>query len=89
MLSIGRASAITFAEGGANLVLADINAASLQETVSLLPPGTLVHTQVLDICNDAEVKALIESIPKLDGFGGRLDYALYVLSCLCCAFESD
>jgi NADP-dependent 3-hydroxy acid dehydrogenase YdfG len=48
---IGRALSIALAERGAVLALADIDAAGLQETASLLPAGTRRTTTVLDVAN--------------------------------------
>jgi NAD(P)-dependent dehydrogenase (short-subunit alcohol dehydrogenase family) len=58
---IGRAASILFAREGAKLVLADINAAGLEETERLVKQETgTVVIQPTDVSREEDVKALIQ-----------------------------
>jgi NAD(P)-dependent dehydrogenase (short-subunit alcohol dehydrogenase family) len=65
---IGRALAIALAARGAHLALADLNARSLDETVSLLPSGTRrVSQHQLDVADRAQVAALPAAVTAVHG----------------------
>lgn len=70
---IGRATALTFAEQGASVVIADINTEGGEETLSLIHKNkgqaTFIQT---DVTKAAEVEALVAQ--TIDAYG-RLDYA--------------
>lgn len=81
---IGRASAILFAREGANLVLADINEASLRQVEEEIKGmGGNVIIRKTDVSSEEEIKALIhlalEKLTHIDilvnnaGIGGALD----------------
>lgn len=59
---IGRALAIEMAGKGARLALADVNPNALQETVSLLPPGTQARTYVVDVSSRDAVYGFADSV---------------------------
>jgi NAD(P)-dependent dehydrogenase (short-subunit alcohol dehydrogenase family) len=57
---IGSATAVLFANQGARLVLADVDANGLEETAGLIPnAGEAVVLKKTDVANEAEIKALI------------------------------
>ena len=70
---IGRASALGFARGGAEVVVADVDRAGGMETVSLIANagGKSVFTET-DVSDSTAVQAMVAT--ALDEFG-RLDYA--------------
>jgi len=57
---IGRAAAIQAAAKGARLVLTDVNATGLKETVVLVKDATVVHHEAFDISDEAAVSAFAE-----------------------------
>ena len=59
---IGRALAQELATAGAQLALADINRAGLEQTLALLGPAT-ARTYQVDVGNASEVLNHIESVP--------------------------
>ena len=66
---IGRATAIACSKMGATLVVTDINAETLAETVSLLESDGDRHHQMLtvDLTNDEALDKMVTELPKLDG----------------------
>ncbi len=66
---IGRATAIACSKMGATLVLTDINAETLAETLSLLDTkGDRVHQMMaVDLTDDAALEQLVADMPALDG----------------------
>jgi len=70
---IGRAAAVRYAEEGANVVVADVNAEDAERTVELVEEAgadaTFVET---DVSEPDDVEAMVES--AVDTYGG-LDYA--------------
>lgn len=67
---LGRATALRLAAAGASLWLADVNAAGLAETASLLPAGTPVESRAFDLTDPAACKQIVAD--TLARFG-RLD----------------
>jgi 3-oxoacyl-[acyl-carrier protein] reductase len=70
---IGRATALRFAEEGANVVVADIDLDEAQEVVNEIeakgsPPGLAVK---VDVSNRGSVNAMVQAV--LDRFEGRID----------------
>jgi NAD(P)-dependent dehydrogenase (short-subunit alcohol dehydrogenase family) len=67
---IGRAAAIQTAGKGARLLLTDVNAAGLDETIALITAagGTVVHREAFDISNEDAVAAFAQR--GLDAAGG-------------------
>jgi NAD(P)-dependent dehydrogenase (short-subunit alcohol dehydrogenase family) len=61
---IGRALARQMAQRGARLALSDVNAAALQETVTLLPATTEARAYVLDVSNRQAVFAHAEDVAR-------------------------
>ena len=66
---IGRASAITCAQIGATVVITDINAETLNETLALL---SIEHNQnhqqiVADLCKQEAIDELLRVCPNVDG----------------------
>ena len=59
---IGRALACALAAAGARLALSDINAEGLAETVGQLPPGTDVHSCILDVASRETVMAYAQTV---------------------------
>lgn len=57
---IGRATALRLGSEGASLLLADINADGLAETVALLPDGGATERCVLDVTDSAACAAAVE-----------------------------
>jgi len=70
---IGRATALAFAQAGANVLVADVNTAGGEETVRLIREagGTAEFIQV-DVTKDEQVAAMVKR--AVDLWGG-LDYA--------------
>lgn len=66
---IGRATAVVCSKMGATLVLTDINAETLAETLSLLDTeGDRVHQMMAaDLTDDAALDQLVADMPSLDG----------------------
>ena len=64
---IGRAMAIACAEAGALLVISGRNKERLSETLQLLH-GEGHSMCVADLTNEDELAALVDFVPKLDGF---------------------
>lgn len=66
---IGRATAVACSKMGATLVLTDINAETLAETLSLLDTeGDRVHQMMAaDLTDDAALDQLVADMPSLDG----------------------
>lgn len=68
---IGRATALCCARAGANVVIADINEAGLQETAEALAAvGTTAVTVRIDISTESDVQELVRSAV---GAYGRID----------------
>ncbi len=68
---IGRAIAEAYAHEGAQLALADINAAALEEVVAALKPsGVEVFTHTADLGDVADIDAMVRGV--IDHFG-RID----------------
>lgn len=66
---IGRATAQRFAAEGARLMLADVNADALAETVASLDLGeNRVRAKTVDVSNEDQVKALVDA--AVNAFGG-------------------
>ncbi len=66
---IGRATAQRFAQEGARLMLADVNAEALSETVASLQLGEdRVQSMTVDVSREDQVKALVDAAVKT--FGG-------------------
>jgi 2-keto-3-deoxy-L-fuconate dehydrogenase len=61
---IGRAVALLLAQQGATVYVADINESQAQETVALIGQGAVA--KVADVSDQAQTKALFESLPGLD-----------------------
>ena len=61
---IGRAAASAAAAEGANVYATDINASALD---TLSSANSTIKTNVLDVTSQAEIDALVEKLPKLDG----------------------
>ncbi len=61
---IGRASALACAAEGARVIATDLNAQILE---TLRPDGSRIETYVLDVRDDAAVRALAASLGPLDG----------------------
>ena len=59
---IGRALACALAAAGARLALSDINAKGLAETVGQLPPGTDVHSCILDVASREAVMVYAQTV---------------------------
>ena len=66
---IGRATAIECAKMGANVMVTDINAPALEETLALLDTqsGQAHQLFVADLTDENQQKALVENMPVLDG----------------------
>lgn len=64
---IGRAMAIACAEAGAQLVISGRNTDRLTDTLYLLK-GEGHNICVADLTNEDELAALVDFVPKLDGF---------------------
>ena len=64
---IGRATAQRFAEEGAKLLLADINAGGIEETAGALPAGTEVELVNLDVSDSASCAASVVQCHKRFG----------------------
>jgi len=70
---IGRATALAFARNGANIVIADLNAADAGDTIHLLDEhGVDAMFVQCDVSKDDDVKHLMSEIMKRFG---RLDFA--------------
>ena len=68
---MGKAMALGFAESGADLLLADINAAGMAETAGQIEqPGRRAVPVVCDISDGAQIGAMFE---RLDAEFGRID----------------
>jgi NAD(P)-dependent dehydrogenase (short-subunit alcohol dehydrogenase family) len=61
---IGRALAVAMAAEGARLALADLNLRALEETVSLLPPGTSAQAYALDVSSRDAVFGFAENVQR-------------------------
>lgn len=73
---IGHALALGFAQAGARLLIADVDAQGLAQTEQeLLAEGAAVRAVVCDIANTEQVAALFASIPAHEG---RLDVLINV-----------
>ncbi len=71
---IGRATAISFAQSGATVVVSDINAEGGEETISLIRKGKGISIfHYCDVASGAEVSALLA---RTLGAYGRLDFAV-------------
>lgn len=66
---IGRATAVECSKMGANVILTDINEASLVDTLSLLDvsEGQTHQMFVADLTNEDQQLALVGNLPELDG----------------------
>lgn len=60
---IGRATALAFAEAGANVLATDISEGNL---ASLAAAHASITTRVLDVTNDAAIKSLAASVERID-----------------------
>ncbi|EQA96592.1 SDR family NAD(P)-dependent oxidoreductase [Sphingobium baderi] len=70
---IGRATAIRFAQAGANVMVSDVNMEGLEETVSIIAgQGGAARLHRADVSQEADVSALVEA--TVAAFGG-LDWA--------------
>ncbi|NRB13279.1 MAG: SDR family oxidoreductase [Rhizobiales bacterium] len=65
--AIGRATAIRLASEGANLALVDLDQLSLQQTKNILPASCLAKCYIVDIADQAAVKACVAEV--IDAFG--------------------
>lgn len=68
---IGRATTLKLAAQGATVAICDVNTSMLNDTESLLPNGTPVHSQKVDVSSESDVVSFIEAI--ISEFG-RLDH---------------
>lgn len=69
---IGRAAAVLFAQNGAKLALADMNQGELAQTTRLVEEaGGEVFSQVVDVAEEEQVRALIDEAAKRFG---QLDF---------------
>ena len=68
---IGRATALAFAEEGAELALLDIDRSQLEETARGLREGTRTTVVVADLSTKDGVEVAFET--AVHGLGGRLD----------------
>ena len=73
---IGEATARAFAEAGYRVVLVDINADSVNETATTLPPGADAEVVVADVTDEQAVADLVRR--ALDRFG-RIDVLVNVV----------
>ena len=73
---IGEATARAFADAGYRVVLVDINADSVNETATTLPPGAAAEVIVADVTDERAVAALVQR--ALDRFG-RVDVLVNVV----------
>lgn len=64
---IGRATALRLAREGARVVLADVSDAGLLDTENRLPEGAECLRRVVDVSDEAQVKALVDE--TLSHFG--------------------
>lgn len=66
---IGRATAVECARMGANVVITDINASALEDTLAMLETqeGQSHQLFIADLTDDSQLDALVESVPMLDG----------------------
>jgi len=66
---IGRASALRFAEEGANVIAADVNEPGLVQTRALLPPDSpgAIVTHRADVSSAAEIEALVDAAAQRFG----------------------
>lgn len=64
---IGRATAITCAQLGANVVLTGRNVSRLEETLSMMCDVSKHCIIPADLTDDAQVQALLEAVPAVDG----------------------
>ncbi len=72
---IGRAAAIHFAQKGAQLVIADVDTAGLAQTLTETSPNEAqVQTQVCDVSNSSEVRALVQ---QAHAHWGRIDVLIH------------
>ncbi|KQQ20752.1 oxidoreductase [Rathayibacter sp. Leaf299] len=71
---IGRATALAFAEAGADVAIADRSEQSLRETATLIEAtGRRAHTALCDVSDSASVESAVNStVAAL----GRLDYGI-------------
>lgn len=65
-LGIGRACALRFAQEGARLVLVDIDAPRLAETLALLPPGSIAEVHGVDVTDETQVLDLAQRTGTVD-----------------------
>ena len=71
---IGRATAVTFAQAGANVLLADVNQAGNEESAQLVrDAGAEAVTFHCDVSQEDQVAAMVET--AIDALGG-LDIAV-------------
>lgn len=64
---IGRATAITCAQLGANVVLTGRNVSRLKETLNMMSDVCKHLIIPADLTDEAQVQALLESVPAVDG----------------------
>lgn len=65
--AIGRATAIRFAQEGANLALVDLSEQAIKATIELLPNATKTEIFAIDIANQDAVKACVNKVVELFG----------------------
>jgi NAD(P)-dependent dehydrogenase (short-subunit alcohol dehydrogenase family) len=71
---IGRATAVAFAEAGADVAVADLNEESLRATAALIEAaGRRAHTALCDVSDSASVEAAVASTTAVLG---RLDFGV-------------
>lgn len=76
---IGKATALLCANGGANLILIDINANSLRDVENLICPGRAVSFS-LDLTDSTKVNEMVDVLPKLDGVVSNAGIVLSLLA---------
>ena len=65
---IGRATALAFADAGAHLALADVNADGLEQTRALIAPkGRRATTHLTDVADEARVRELAGAVEREHG----------------------
>ena len=83
---IGRATAKRFADEGAKLVLADINAGAIEETAGALPAGTEVELVTLDVSDSASCAA---SVAQCQQRFGQLDVLCNIAGIALCSHMTE
>ena len=83
---IGRATAKRFADEGAKLVLADINAGAIEETAGALSAGTEVELVTLDVSDSASCAA---SVTQCQQRFGQLDVLCNIAGIALCSHMTE